>query len=73
MWAALEEVLPCLGPMRAPPALGGWLLLRPHKVLASKAVAPLKLVGPHSESRLLGQNRASGVVPGVDRGSISSR
>jgi hypothetical protein len=47
--AALKEVLPCLGPVSALPALSGGLLLRPHEVLASETVTRLQLVDPRSE------------------------
>jgi len=41
---ALEEMLPRLDPVRAPPALSGGLLLCPREVLASKAVTRPQLV-----------------------------
>jgi len=47
--AALGEVITRLSPVRAPPALSSGLLLLPHEVLASEAVARLQLVVPRSE------------------------
>jgi hypothetical protein len=44
MGAILEEVLPGLGPVRAPPALSWGPILRPLEVLASEAMTYLQLV-----------------------------
>ena len=43
MRAALEEVLSRLGPVKAPPALTGGLLLRPRQLFASTAVTDYQL------------------------------
>ena len=42
----LEEVVPCLCPARAPPALSGGPALRPVQVLPSEAMTCLQLVEP---------------------------
>ena len=44
--AALEEMLPRLGPVWAPLALSGGSLLRPREVLVSRAVTHFQLVEP---------------------------
>jgi hypothetical protein len=47
--AVFEDVLPYLGPVRASPALGYGLVLRPLQVLADEAVARLQLVEPRGK------------------------
>jgi hypothetical protein len=47
--AVLEEMLPCLGSVRAPPAPGGGPDLHPLGILASETVTRLQLVDSGSE------------------------
>jgi hypothetical protein len=60
-----EDMLPCLSPVRTPPALSGKPTPRPLQVLAGEAVAHLQLVEPRSEP--LGTTGYSSVWPLLTR------
>jgi hypothetical protein len=58
--AVLEEMLPCLGPVRAPPTHGCGPAPRPREALATETITSLQLVEARRQRLLLFAGARSG-------------